>query len=125
MFYWKQQNKQPNAPVLLWLQGGPGGTSMFGLFAENGPLLIDKTSTKATLRQWAWTKFAHVIYVDQPVGTGFSFTNDSSGYVSTEEEVARDMFEMLTQFFTLFSEYSHNVFYLTGESYAGKQLEQL
>ncbi|XP_013864126.1 putative serine carboxypeptidase CPVL, partial [Austrofundulus limnaeus] len=62
------------APVLLWLQGGPGGTSMFGLFVEHGPYVVYKNLTVG-MRDFAWTSRYSVLYIDNPVGTGFSFTD--------------------------------------------------
>jgi vitellogenic carboxypeptidase-like protein len=54
------------------------------------------------------------------VGTGFSFTDSDDGYARNEEDVARDLYVALQQFFTLFPEYRERDFYMTGESYAGK-----
>lgn len=65
-----------------------------------------------------------MLYIDNPVGTGFSFTKSDEGYVTNEAEVGRDLFEALQQFFTLFSEYADNDFYITGESYAGEEGEE-
>ncbi|KAH9368024.1 hypothetical protein HPB48_022290 [Haemaphysalis longicornis] len=66
-----------------------------------------------------WTQRYSVLYVDQPVGTGFSFTDDEAGYARNLTDVGRDMLEFLQQFFTLFDHYNQNEFYITGESYAG------
>jgi vitellogenic carboxypeptidase-like protein len=61
-----------------------------------------------------------MLYIDNPVGTGFSFTESDAGYAKNQTAVASDLFEALTQFFALFQEFRHNDFYVTGESYAGK-----
>lgn len=63
---------------MLWLQGGPGGSSLFGLFVENGPLMVNKDGN-VTLREYAWNREFAVLYIDNPVGTGFSFTNNEKG----------------------------------------------
>ena len=56
-------------PVLLWLQGGPGGSSLFGLFNEHGPYIVqDDNSIKPRPTTWALTH--NIIYIDNPVGTG-------------------------------------------------------
>ncbi|XP_014392486.1 PREDICTED: probable serine carboxypeptidase CPVL [Myotis brandtii] len=107
------------APVVLWLQGGPGGSSMFGLFVEHGPYIVTKNLTLRA-RDFPWTSTLSMLYIDNPVGTGFSFTDDPQGYAVTEDDVARDLFSALVQFFQLFPEYQENDFYATGESYAGK-----
>lgn len=61
-----------------------------------------------------------MLYVDQPVGAGFSFTDNEAGYARNLTDVGRDMLEFLQQFFTLFHDLVHNQFYITGESYGGK-----
>ncbi|GFX54290.1 probable serine carboxypeptidase CPVL [Trichonephila clavipes] len=107
-----------NAPVILWLQGGPGGSGLFSLFVIHGPYIILENGY-AELRQFTWAKEYHVIYVDNPVGTGFSFTGSHNGYVTNQNEVADDLYEFLRQFFLVYYEYSKNDFYITGMSYAG------
>ncbi|GBL86641.1 putative serine carboxypeptidase CPVL [Araneus ventricosus] len=126
IFFWffPAMNNDKNAPVLLWLQGGPGVSGLFGFFVENGPYVIDANMT-ASIRKFHWAKTYQIIFVDNPVGTGFSFTKDSKGYVTNQEEMAEDMYEFLKQFFTVFHEYRNNDFYITGESYAGKYIPSL
>ncbi|CAG12003.1 unnamed protein product, partial [Tetraodon nigroviridis] len=121
MFFWffPALKGSETAPVLLWLQGGPGSTSLFGLFAEHGPYVVYKNMTVG-LRDYAWTSSYSVLYVDNPVGTGFSFTDDDRGFAQNQDDVGRDLHCALTQFFQIFSEYQSNEFYATGESYAGK-----
>jgi vitellogenic carboxypeptidase-like protein len=121
LFFWffPAQNANASAPLLLWLQGGPGSSSLFGLFAEQGPIMIDKEATLHQ-RDITWNSKYHLLFIDQPVGTGYSFTKSEEGYVTNEDEVARDLYEMLTQFFVIYHEYASSPFYVTGESYGGK-----
>ena len=77
-----------NTPVILWLQGGPGASSLFGLFVENGPLQVTK-DLQIFQRNHTWNKDFAILYFDQPVGTSFSFTDNDEGkrrkwYSSTE-----------------------------------------
>lgn len=126
MFFWFFPAKldQSKAPVVLWLQGGPGASSLFGLFTENGPFFV---SSKKTLqpRKYSWHINHNLLYIDNPVGTGFSFTNDEAGYAKNEVDVGNNLFNAIRQFFTLFSELRGNAFYITGESYAGKYVPAL
>jgi vitellogenic carboxypeptidase-like protein len=62
----------------------------------------------------------NVIYIDNPVGTGFSFTDKEEGYAKNEIDVGNNLYEALIQFFTLFPDLQKNKFFVTGESYAGK-----
>ena len=133
------------APVSLWLQGGPGSSSMLGLFEINGPFkcLDDGNGgTQLDVNPYAWSREVNMIYIDNPTGTGqlknmhcfiflidihniiqmstgFSHT-DEAGLVTDQDQVATDLYELLTQFFTMFPEYQPNDFFVFGESYAGK-----
>ena len=121
MFFWffPALNGDTSAPILLWLQGGPGGSSMYGLFVEHGPLRVAKDFS-LSLNPYTWnTKYA-MLFIDNPVGAGFSFTDSSEGFSTDEFEVSENLYQALSQFFTVFSQYSRNPFYVTGESYAGK-----
>ncbi|XP_064648192.1 probable serine carboxypeptidase CPVL [Lineus longissimus] len=121
LFFWFFPAKvnPTKAPVVMWLQGGPGGSSMFGLFVEHGPFGVN---AKAQLvpRNTTWQTNYSMLYVDNPVGTGFSFTENEAGYATDEEDVGNDMYSALVQFFQIYYEYSQLDFYVTGESYAGK-----
>lgn len=125
-FFWYFPAMIPNgkdAPVIVWLQGGPGATSLYGLFTENGPLRVRKG--KFERRKYNWALSHHVIYIDNPVGTGFSFTNDPKGYCMDEIQVGEQLYSTLTQFFQLFPELQPNKFFVTGESYGGKYVPAL
>ncbi|XP_059113846.1 probable serine carboxypeptidase CPVL isoform X1 [Peromyscus eremicus] len=121
LFFWffPARIQPENAPVVLWLQGGPGGSSMFGLFVEHGPYVITSNLT-VLARDFTWTTTLSMLYIDNPVGTGFSFTDDLRGYANSESDIAQNLYSALIQFFKLFPDYAKNSFYVTGESYAGK-----
>eukprot|EP01129_Flabellula_baltica_P003071 TRINITY_DN12919_c0_g1_i1.p1 TRINITY_DN12919_c0_g1~~TRINITY_DN12919_c0_g1_i1.p1 ORF type:complete len:469 (-),score=88.71 TRINITY_DN12919_c0_g1_i1:27-1391(-) len=120
-FFWffPAQNDPENAPVLLWLQGGPGSSSLYGLFAENGPFSVS-SDLKLVPRSSSWNRKYSLLYIDNPIGVGFSWTDSAEGYVTNEQEVGMDLYETLYQFFTIFDNYRSNDFYVTGESYGGK-----
>ena len=121
LFFWFiecQQASPLEAPVVLWLQGGPGASSLFGLFVENGPFNAD-VDLNLVARNLSWSNTHNMLYIDNPAGTGFSFT-DEAGYAKNQEDVARDLYSALTQFFTAFDMFRDNEFYVTGESYGGK-----
>lgn len=70
LFFWyfKAKENPISAPVILWLQGGPGASSLFGLFSENGPFSVNK-KLKLVKRDFSWHINHHLIYIDNPVGT--------------------------------------------------------
>lgn len=88
MFFWffPAKNYMINAPVVLWLNGGPGVSSLYGLFQENGPFFVN-SEKKLEPREYSWHIDHNVIYIDNPIGTGFSFTESDSGYATNQIDV--------------------------------------
>lgn len=119
LFFWffPSESSYAEDPVILWLQGGPGITSLYGLFAENGPFIVEENGN-VTLRNLSWHKTHSLLYIDQPVGTGYSFTDGH--LVTNQNQVAEHLYSALIQFFSLFPELQKNDLYISGESYAGK-----
>lgn len=122
-WYFPPISMNRDAPVLLWLQGGPGGSSLFGLFTELGPLIAKKGGF--ALRKYHWALNHHLIFIDNPVGTGFSYTGFKEGYCTDENCIGKGLYSAMSQFFTLFPDLAQNAFFITGESYAGKYIPVL
>jgi len=127
MFHWLIEAKKPatppqSTPLLVWLQGGPGVSSLTGAMVENGPYKVDTSdNSKLVDNPFSWHSEAHLMYIDQPVGTGFSFTNR---YRSSMEEVGQDLLKGILQFYEEHPEMRLNPLFISGESYAGKYLPQ-
>lgn len=124
LFYWFFETRAPlqideKTPLLLWLNGGPGASSMTGLLAEMGPYRLTK-ERKLIPHEHSWTNIGHMLFFDQPVGTGYSSVRDEVGHVNTQDEVAEQLYRGLQGFFRRHPEYKHNPLYVCGESYAGK-----
>eukprot|EP00008_Paramoeba_atlantica_P006164 CAMPEP_0201487890 /NCGR_PEP_ID=MMETSP0151_2-20130828/16123_1 /ASSEMBLY_ACC=CAM_ASM_000257 /TAXON_ID=200890 /ORGANISM="Paramoeba atlantica, Strain 621/1 / CCAP 1560/9" /LENGTH=452 /DNA_ID=CAMNT_0047873059 /DNA_START=47 /DNA_END=1405 /DNA_ORIENTATION=+ len=121
LFFWyfPAQNGNPNAPLLMWLNGGPGSSSLFGLFAENGPFSVSQNLSLVP-NPYTWNSNFSMVYVDNPVGTGWSFTQYEQGYATDMFGVARNLWSLLQQFFTIFPDLQKNDFYVCAESYGGK-----
>lgn len=100
---------------MLWLNGGPGCSSLTGLFLELGPSSVDK-DIKLVYNPYSWNSNASVIFLDQPVNVGFSY---SGGSVSDTVAAGKDVYALLTLFFKQFPQYAHQDFHIAGESYAG------
>jgi serine carboxypeptidase-like clade 4 len=98
------------------MTGGPGCSSELALFFENGPYTVDSNGNLHT-NPYGWNKFANLIYIDQPVGTGFSYAD--SDYIHDEKAVAKEMYTFLQNFFKQFPQFSQQDFYIVGESYGG------
>ena len=68
---------------------------------------------------------SNILYVDQPTGTGFSYTTDDSDIRHDEVGVSNDMYNFLQEFFKGHPKYQSNDFFITGESYAGHYIPAL
>jgi len=126
LFYYfiESQGNPATDPLVLWLQGGPGCSSLFGAFVENGPILINATGSLYP-NPWSWNANANLIYVDQPAGTGYSYVDNSDGYVTDENTMAVELYTLLTAFLQMHPKYAKLPFYVFGESYAGKYIPSL
>src|SRR3569833_1952705 len=80
MWFWffAARNTPSTAPLAMWLNGGPGSSSMNGLFQENGPSQFYNGSSTPSLNPYSWNTHANMLYVDQPKGTGFSYGTDEA-----------------------------------------------
>ncbi|GAB6033418.1 hypothetical protein CHUAL_013178 [Chamberlinius hualienensis] len=121
IFFWFFISKHgpANDPVLMFINGGPGTSAMFGLFGEIGPFFVN-SEMNLEKRLYNWVDNYSVIFVDLPVGGGYSFTKNPLGYATTDFAFAQQGVQFLQQFFKLFSEYQNNEFYIVAESYSAK-----
>ncbi|KAL0488287.1 serine carboxypeptidase [Acrasis kona] len=126
LFYWFFEHidgKSDSVPLILWLNGGPGCSSMTGLFGELGPYKFSGDNTLVE-NPYGWNRVGHLIFIDQPVGVGLSTTSDG-GYATNEDIVSDQLYQCLVGFFKLHPEYSKSKMILSGESYAGKYIPAL
>ncbi|KAK1267366.1 Serine carboxypeptidase-like 51 [Acorus gramineus] len=122
MFWWlyrspkRVENASSPWPTILWLQGGPGASGVgIGNFEEIGPLDTDLKPRNST-----WLRKADLLFVDNPVGTGYSFVEDEKLLVKTDEEAATDLTTLLKALFNRNSALQKSPLYVVAESYGGK-----
>nr|AYV99579.1 venom polypeptide [Dolopus genitalis] len=126
LFYWlyyttAQVSNYTERPLAIWLQGGPGGSSTgYGNFEELGPLTLE-----LTYRNHTWVKDMNVIFLDNPVGTGFSYV-DNKKYLTTDNKmIALDFVEFLKQFYRKHPEFRKTPLHIFSESYGGKMAAEI
>ncbi|KAG7380835.1 hypothetical protein PHYPSEUDO_006728 [Phytophthora pseudosyringae] len=125
LFYWytESQHDPENDPIVLWLNGGPGCSSLGGMFTENGPFVVrDDLSIK--VNRYSWNRRANMVWLESPAGVGFSGDVEGPNYYN-DDTVAAKTREFLELFFDKFSELKNREFYVTGESYAGMYIPYL
>jgi serine carboxypeptidase 1 len=108
---------RPSLPLVLWLQGGPGASSTgYGNFAELGPL-----DWSLQPRPTAWTNApANLLFVDNPVGAGYSYVDSLDLLPKTNGDIAKDLVALMAAFFAKYAELQGTPFYIFTESYGGK-----
>ncbi|XP_059435297.1 serine carboxypeptidase-like 33 [Corylus avellana] len=129
LFYWffEAQHHSSNKPLLLWLNGGPGCSSIgYGAAVELGPLRVSKNGAGLHFNKYAWNKEANLLFVESPVGVGFSYTNTSSDLTKLDDGfVADDVYNFLVNWLQRFPQFKTHDFFIAGESYAGHYVPQL
>ncbi|GJQ74020.1 hypothetical protein Trydic_g18944 [Trypoxylus dichotomus] len=126
MFWWlyyttANVKSYADRPLVVWLQGGPGASSTgYGNFAELGPVDLDLNP-----RNFTWVKDVNVLFVDNPVGTGFSYVERTNLLTTTNREIAEDFVEMLRGFYKANPEFVASPFYILSESYGGKMTAEI
>ncbi|KAG2425254.1 hypothetical protein HXX76_013838 [Chlamydomonas incerta] len=128
-YYFVESERDPaNAPVVLWLNGGPGCSSFDGFVYEQGPFVFDlipgpggRGAQAVSLRKnpHAWSRVANMIFLDSPAGVGLSYSEHAADYVVDDTRTAEDADAFLRGWFGRFPQYLDNDFYVSGESYAG------
>uniref|UniRef100_A0ACD5X743 Uncharacterized protein n=1 Tax=Avena sativa TaxID=4498 RepID=A0ACD5X743_AVESA len=124
-YYFVESERSPSTdPVLLWLTGGPRCSGFSGFGFEVGPIKFVLAPYSGGLPQieykpLSWTKMASIIFLDSPVGSGFSYARDPKGNDVGDYSSSLQVQTFLNKWFTDHPQYLSNPFYVGGESYAG------
>ncbi|RHY29248.1 hypothetical protein DYB32_005299 [Aphanomyces invadans] len=125
MFYWfveSETNPQLD-PIVLWLNGGPGCSSLGGFFTELGPFVVESDLT-VKRNPYAWNRKANMLFLESPAGVGFSspLLNETD---YNDVTTAARAHEFLQLWFASYASFKNRHFYITGESYAGQYIPYL
>uniref|UniRef100_A0A914XC73 Carboxypeptidase n=1 Tax=Plectus sambesii TaxID=2011161 RepID=A0A914XC73_9BILA len=127
LHYWlvESQDNPATDPLILWLNGGPGCSSVGGFMTENGPFHPNQDGATLYENVYSWNKKANVLYLEAPRGVGYSYqTVDNQTW--SDDLTAEDNYLALKDFFTnVFPEYATRQFFVTGESYGGVYIPTL
>ncbi|KAI3697618.1 hypothetical protein L6452_30713 [Arctium lappa] len=124
-YYFIQSESNPkDDPLMLWLTGGPGCSSISGLLYEFGPIQfkaehLNGSLPTLVLRPQSWTKMTSVIFLDIPVGTGFSYARTERASHSTDLQYAKHGYEFIIKWLNSHPEFISNPFYVGGNSFSG------
>ncbi|XP_058485522.1 cathepsin A-like [Solea solea] len=120
LHYWfvTSQRNPLKDPVVLWLNGGPGCSSLDGFLSENGPFHVNDDGATLYNNTFSWNQIANILYLESPAGVGYSYSDDKD-YTTSDDQVADDNYKALQSFFTKFPNFTQNDFFIFGESYGG------
>lgn len=120
LHYWfvESQSSPSTDPVVVWMNGGPGCSSLDGFLSELGPLHVSSDGKTLYNNTFSWNREANVIFLEAPAGVGFSYALNKK-YSTDDDSVSYDNYVALQHFFEKFPQFKKNDFYITGESYGG------
>jgi carboxypeptidase C (cathepsin A) len=119
--YWLVEADVANAPLVFWTNGGPGCSGLIGFMTEQGPFYPDANGNLVP-NEYAWNKLANMVFLEQPVGVGFSYSDNDEDYHIGDDQAAQDNLATIRGFLDLFPEFAKTPIYLTSESYGGHYL---
>ncbi|XP_027353815.1 serine carboxypeptidase II-2 isoform X2 [Abrus precatorius] len=129
LFYWfiEALEDPQSKPLVLWLNGGPGCSSIaYGEAEEIGPFHINLDGKTLYLNPYSWNRVANILFLDTPVGVGFSYSNKTSDLLNNgDKRTAEDNLVFLVKWLERFPLYKRSDFFISGESYAGHYVPQL
>ena len=118
-WYFESRSEPADDPLVLWLTGGPGGSSMLGMLQEMGPCLINEYGNGTIRNRYGWNDKANLLFIDQPAGVGFSYLDEDEPVPSNSFDAAADLQVFLQTFVSkAFPNLLDRPFHISGESYA-------
>ncbi|XP_028767747.1 serine carboxypeptidase-like 12 isoform X1 [Neltuma alba] len=124
-YFFKSERKPNEDPLVLWLPTGPGCSALSSILYENGPIRFNYKNSSIQdkpvleLNIYSWTKVANVIFLDAPVGSGFSYSTVSSGYNTSDTKTVSNIHEFIRKWLLMHPEHVENQLVIGGESYSG------
>jgi carboxypeptidase C (cathepsin A) len=120
LFYWyvESQGNPETDPVIWWSNGGPGCSGLYAFAVEHGPFFWTVDGVLFA-NPYSWNLHANILYVESPVGVGFSYSDVEDDYITGDAQTALDNYVLIRKFLERFPERKSNDFYIASESYGG------
>jgi carboxypeptidase C (cathepsin A) len=124
--YWlvEAETNPESAPIVFWTNGGPGCSGLIGFMTEQGPFRPD-VDGNLNENMYAWNKIANMVFLEQPVGVGFSYSNNKDDYKIGDDQAAKDNLATILAFLDKFPHFNHTSLFITSESYGGHYMPTL
>ena len=124
--YWFVESEEDaeNAPLVFWTNGGPGCSGLIGFMTEQGPFKPDQNG-ELIMNEWRWNKIANMVFLEQPIGVGFSYSENKDDYKIGDKQTAKDNLQTILTFLDIFPQYKNSSLFITSESYGGHYMPTL
>ncbi|XP_054788125.1 serine carboxypeptidase-like 9 [Prosopis cineraria] len=122
-YFIESQGDPATDPLFFWFTGGPGCSSLSGIVYEIGPIQFDIHNYNGGLPRllyypYTWTKTASFVYVDSPVGSGFSYST-SSNWSTSDTKSTEEASELVRKWLIEHPQYLNLRLFIGGDSYSG------
>ncbi|KAL5723402.1 sinapoylglucose--choline O-sinapoyltransferase [Ranunculus cassubicifolius] len=124
-YFFKSENNPVVDPLIIWFTGGPGCSGLSAILYENGPVAIKVVEYNGSiptleLNPFSWTKVYNMVFIDAPVGTGFSYSRTIESSYSTDTISGQQGYIFIKKWLRDHPEFISNRLYVAGDSYSGK-----
>eukprot|EP00602_Paraphysomonas_sp_CaronLab_P007685 CAMPEP_0185024122 /NCGR_PEP_ID=MMETSP1103-20130426/7050_1 /TAXON_ID=36769 /ORGANISM="Paraphysomonas bandaiensis, Strain Caron Lab Isolate" /LENGTH=497 /DNA_ID=CAMNT_0027556995 /DNA_START=34 /DNA_END=1527 /DNA_ORIENTATION=+ len=133
LHYWfvESQRDPASDPIAFWTNGGPGCSGLYGFLTENGPFWTVNKDLTLSMNPYSWNKIANMVFIEQPCGVGFSYSEqedpygEDGDYKTNDDQAKKDNYALIQAFLDRFPQYRSNDLYIASESYGGHYMPQL
>ncbi|XVF78552.1 hypothetical protein PTKIN_Ptkin14bG0143500 [Pterospermum kingtungense] len=121
LFYYfvEAENDPMNQPLTIWLTGGPGCSSVGDSFLSIGPFTTTNNAHGLQRNPYSWIKVSNMLFIDSPIGAGWSYSNTNSDYQVGDDSTNKDLLAFILKWYEQFPNFKSRDLYLAGSSYAG------
>jgi len=112
--YWlaESESNPSTSPLVFWTNGGPGCSGLIGFLTEQGPFRPDANG-QLQMNDWRWNKIANMVFLEQPVGVGFSYSDNQDDYRIGDDQAAKDNLQTILAFLKKFPEFANSPLFIT------------
>ncbi|KAG4150180.1 hypothetical protein ERO13_D05G379000v2 [Gossypium hirsutum] len=119
-YYFVEAEKDPlTQPLTVWLTGGPGCSSVGDAFGSVGPFIVTKDAHGLQTNFISWNKVSNLLFIDSPIGSGWSYSNTSSDYSNGDDSTNKILLTFMQKWYEKYPVFKSKDLYLAGSSFAG------
>ncbi|XP_016750719.2 serine carboxypeptidase-like 44 [Gossypium hirsutum] len=119
-YYFVEAEKDPlTQPLTIWLTGGPGCSSVGDAFGSVGPFIVTKDAHGLQTNSFSWNKVSNLLFIDSPIGSGWSYSNSSSDYNNRDDSTNKILLTFMQKWYEKYPVFKSKDLYMAGSSFAG------